>query len=101
MKLHNIVAWEAPPEAPHGTADPTQSVDVRCVQLDSTGTLAVYCHGFGMNNQTVCRALAKWLKHSSKHSNKTVDRNGWVGKRFAIVYNTALRDVQSIKQCLS
>ena len=37
-----------------------------------------------MNNQSAWRELAKWLKHPSKHSNKTVTKNGSLGTQLAI-----------------
>ena len=41
----------------------------RCY-IESTGTLTK------TNNKAAWEVLAKWLKHSSKHSNKTVDKKG-------------------------
>ena len=42
--------------------------------FDSTCTFAMSRHGFETNKHASCRALFKWLKHLSKHSNEMVDK---------------------------
>ena len=65
MSCKNKIAhfqWMRPPEAPNKGGN-VRLIDVRLkarVLFPET------------NNQAAWRALVKWLKHSSKHSNKTV-----------------------------
>ena len=41
------------------------------------------CYNKVFSDSEYCRVLAKWLMHSRKHSNETVDiiRNGWLDKQ--------------------
>ena len=41
---------------------------------DSANTFAMFGHGLETNKQAACMVLTKWFKHSSKHSNETVDK---------------------------
>ena len=51
--------------------------------IDRANTFAVYRHGLQTNNQAAYRALTKWFKHSSKHSNKMVDNEQLVVQAIA------------------
>ena len=75
MSCKNIIAhfqWmrHLPRHPPHGTGEPNKGRNVH--QIDVRLKARVLFPK--MNNQAAWRALAKWLKHSSKHSNKTVDK---------------------------
>ena len=60
---------ETPPEAPTARHRRTQT---KAEMYDVRLKARLLFHE--MNNQAAWRAFAKWLKHSRKHSNETVDK---------------------------
>ena len=59
-----------PSHPPHGTAGPNKGGNGRQIDVRLKTRLLFP----ETNNQAAWRALAKWLKHSSKHSNEMVDK---------------------------
>ena len=75
---------------PHGTAEPNKGGNVHLIDVRFK-TRVLFPE---TNNQAAWRALAKWLKHSNKHSNLTVDmkRLPWhaIGNHRTIILNIHL-----------
>ena len=79
-----------PRHPPHGTAGPNNGRNVCLIDVRLKARVLFP----ETNNQAAWRALAKWLKHSSKHSNKKVDmkRFPWhaIGNHRTITLNMHL-----------
>ena len=75
---------------PHGTAGPNTGGNVRLSNRCSIESTGIFTE---MNNQAAWRALAKWLKHSSKHSNETVDKKRLVWHAISNTLNIHLPEL--------
>ena len=71
----------------------------------SANTFAMHGHGLQRNNHPACRALAKWLKHSSKDSTEMVDKVllAWqaISDRRLVILNTTRRFLELECQTMS
>ena len=82
-----------PRNQPHSTAGRNTGGNVRLshrCSLESTDTFTK------TNNQAPSRALAKWLKHSNKHSNKTIVKKRLVWHVMTNTFNIHLLETPEI-----